>query len=131
MQRNNMFYAPTYLELKAQQTAVPRPYKALSRPRKGKGKRVQRHDAELELEIRWVQEKLEEDEVRRATEVVQEAGPQETEEEGGIECGCCFTEYPFVRSHVVSKVLTANAPSASHRTRWCSARRPISSARPA
>ena len=73
MQENNMLYAPTYLVLRQQQATVPQPYKRLTRARsKGKGKGVRRYDEELEAEMRWVQEKVEEEEVRRVTEVAEE-----------------------------------------------------------
>ncbi len=68
----------------------------MARPRhKGKGKRVQKHEAELEKELQWIREKLDEEEAKRAAEVEEEL---RLEEEGGIECGCCFSEYPFVRT---------------------------------
>ncbi|TBU39099.1 hypothetical protein BD309DRAFT_873009 [Dichomitus squalens] len=90
---HSMLYAPTYLELLAQQRRVPLPYKPMMRPRnKGKGKRVQKHDDELDLEMQWVRERLEEEEARRVAEAEEEA---RLKEEGGIECGCCFCEYPF------------------------------------
>ncbi|KAI0632604.1 hypothetical protein C8Q77DRAFT_1118443 [Trametes polyzona] len=92
-QQHSMLYAPTYLALRDQRSLNPPPYKAISRPRpKGKGKGVQLHDAVFVRERRWLMEKLEEEEAKKAAEVAEELKLQE---EGGIECGCCFTEYPF------------------------------------
>ncbi|KAI0691586.1 hypothetical protein C8Q76DRAFT_634530 [Earliella scabrosa] len=90
---HNALYAPTYLALQEQQASHAPPYKKMARGRtKGKGKRVQRHDPELEKEMQWIQEKREEEDAKRAAEIAEELRVQE---EGGIECGCCFSEYPF------------------------------------
>ncbi|KAI0713080.1 hypothetical protein C8T65DRAFT_739128 [Cerioporus squamosus] len=69
----NLLYAPTYLALVEQQ-------------------RSNKHDDDLEREMQWVREKLDEEEAKRAAELEEELRLQE---EGGIECGCCFSEYPF------------------------------------
>ncbi|KAH9856068.1 hypothetical protein C2E23DRAFT_809859 [Lenzites betulinus] len=91
--QNHMFYAPTFLALREHRTLQPLPYKPMSRPRpKGKGKAVDHLDEEFERELRWVQEKLEEDDTKKAAELAEE---RRLQEEGGIECGCCFSEYPF------------------------------------
>ncbi|RDX42329.1 hypothetical protein OH76DRAFT_1363022 [Lentinus brumalis] len=92
-QEHNLLYAPTYLALLEQQRSNAPPYRAMARPRhKGKGKRVQKHEDELEKEMQWIREKLDEEEAKRAAKVEEEL---RLEEEGGIECGCCFSEYPF------------------------------------
>ncbi|KAI8992736.1 hypothetical protein BD414DRAFT_482028 [Trametes punicea] len=89
----NWLYAPTFLALREHQALSPLPYKPITRPRpKGKGKAVAQHDEELEREIQWVREKVAEEEAKKAAEVAEELRLQE---EGGIECGCCFCEYPF------------------------------------
>ena len=122
---NNSLYAPAYLALRVQQRTVPLPYRPLARARsKGKGKRVQRRDEELEAEIRWVQETLEEEEVQHATQV---AEAEAEEEEGGIECGCCFTDYPFVSVPARHLTFHPSLVSPTHRTRWYSAPRLICS----
>ena len=91
---NNKLYAPTFLELRAQQQRVPLPYKPVARSRsKSKGKRVQQHNDELDREMRWVKERLDEEEAKRIAEAEEE---KQLQEEGGIECGCCFCVYPFV-----------------------------------
>ncbi|KAI0365836.1 hypothetical protein BV20DRAFT_1056111 [Pilatotrama ljubarskyi] len=93
--KNNSLYAPTFLALRTQRTLQPLPYKPITRPRpqpKAKGKAVAKHDEELEREVQWIQEKLDEEAALKAAE---EAEERRVQEEGGIECGCCFTEYPF------------------------------------
>ncbi|KAI0753809.1 hypothetical protein C8Q74DRAFT_1211250 [Fomes fomentarius] len=91
LKENNALYAPTYLVLRDQLRSNT--CKKMVRLRsKGKGKRVQRHDSEFDREVQWVKEKLSEEETKRAAEAVEELKMQE---EGGIECGCCFCEYPF------------------------------------
>ena len=121
----NALYAPTYLALLEQQRSNAPPYRMMSRPRhKGKGKHVQQQDDDLEREIQWVREKLEEEQAKRAAEVEEELRLQE---EGGIECGCCFSEYPFVRT--LYPVISTSLLTPIHRTRWCSAQRRTCSAR--
>ncbi|KAI0820517.1 hypothetical protein BC628DRAFT_1330161 [Trametes gibbosa] len=91
--QHRMFYAPTFLALRQHQTLQPLPYKPISRPRpKGKGKAVDHFDEEFERELGWVQETIEEEETKKAVELAEKRRMQE---EGGIECGCCFCEYPF------------------------------------
>ncbi|KAI0665506.1 hypothetical protein C8Q78DRAFT_986254 [Trametes maxima] len=90
---HGLLYAPTFLALREHRTLKPLPYKPVTRPRpKGKGKGIQQHDDEFERELQWVRAKLEEEEAKKAEEAAEELRLQE---EGGIECGCCFTEYPF------------------------------------
>ena len=45
--------------------------------------------------MQWVREKLDEEEAKGSAEVEEELRLQE---EDGIECGCCFSVYPFVRA---------------------------------
>ena len=56
---------------------------------------MQQQDADLEREMQWVREKLDEEEAKGSAEVEEELRLQE---EDGIECGCCFSVYPFVRA---------------------------------
>lgn len=93
---------------------------------KGKGKRVQRHDSEFDREIQWVKEMLNEEEAKRAAEVVQDLKMQE---EGGIECGCCFCEYPFVRGLGPTLALSRSLDdmTMTSRTRWCNVQKRTSS----
>ncbi|KAI9060384.1 hypothetical protein FKP32DRAFT_1595464 [Trametes sanguinea] len=90
---HNWLYAPAFLALREHQTLEPLPYRPITRPRpKGKGKAVALHDEELEKEMRWIREKIDEEESKKAAQLAEE---RRLEEEGGIECGCCFCEYPF------------------------------------
>lgn len=129
--QNNALYAPTYLELRQHQQQVPPPYKPMLRPRnKGKGKHVQKHDDELDREMAWVRQRLEDEEAKRTEAVEEEARMQA---EGGIECGCCFSENPFVSGLPVAVCLCVRLIEHHHygydRTRWCNAPRHICSAR--
>ena len=127
---HNALYAPTYLALQEQQASHAPPYKKMARARtKGKGKRVQKHDPELEKELQWIQEKQEEEDAKRAAEIAEELRVQE---EGGIECGCCFSEYPFVRTLLIASrpcPVNTRAAAPACRRRWCSAQRRTCSAR--
>ncbi|KAI0640872.1 hypothetical protein C8Q79DRAFT_1014714 [Trametes meyenii] len=90
---HSLLYAPTFLALREHRTRRPLPYKPVTRPRpKGKGKAVQQHDDEFERELQWVRAKVAEEEAKKAAEVAEE---DRLRSEGGIECGCCFSEYPF------------------------------------
>lgn len=90
----NRLYAPTYLLLLTERRNAAPPdeaatRKASSKKRRGKGKGVQRSDAEFDKERAWLLRKLLED---AATGI---NGAEEDEGEG-FECGCCFSNYPFV-----------------------------------
>ena len=64
---------------------------------KSKGKKVARQDPEFDRERHWLLQKLQEDaEVAAQITVIPE--DTLTAEGEGIECGCCFSSYPFVRS---------------------------------
>ena len=106
------------MRLREQQTLKSPPYKRMSRPRvMGKGKGVAQHDEELHKEIQWVREKISEEEAKKAAEVAEELKLQE---DGGIECGCCFCEYPFVRinsTHAVRFMTRSLCTVTSHRTK--------------
>jgi TRIAD3 protein (E3 ubiquitin-protein ligase RNF216) len=93
-------YAPTYLFLSAQEKRLqkednqePWPYSRKVKPytaSNGKGKAVLGEDPEFEAERAWILEQREEGKV-------QEEKEEEYEDNGdGIECGCCFSTYPFV-----------------------------------
>lgn len=86
---NNSLYAPTYLLLHEEAKIQPLPYKLKPETRHGKGKGVLRHDAELVKEMEWVQLRLQEEPSAQA------ADQGEEDEENSIECGCCFSIYPF------------------------------------
>jgi TRIAD3 protein (E3 ubiquitin-protein ligase RNF216) len=100
----NRLYAPTYFslqdqarqhqQLEQQNQVVIYPYTRRAIPfrpsRKGKGRAI--HDAEFEQERAWLLEELTKDVL-----AVAENANEEYEDCGdGIECGCCFSAYPFV-----------------------------------
>ena len=103
-------YAPTYLYLQKERRGaklpyVPEPHKKSKRrvSAKKKGKRkAALHDAEFLRERQWLLAKLAQDAAnvgKKPTVEVEGTSAQEIiEEMDGIECGCCFTEYPFVSS---------------------------------
>ncbi|KAH9942854.1 hypothetical protein B0H21DRAFT_511019 [Amylocystis lapponica] len=87
---HNGLYAPTHLFLREEAKHPELPYKRKHAGRSAKGKGVARTDEELEKEKAWLALRLQDAEGS--------AGPAPTEEhedEGEIECGCCFTSYPF------------------------------------
>jgi TRIAD3 protein (E3 ubiquitin-protein ligase RNF216) len=97
-------YAPTFFFLKDQdkqnqdhQDQNQLPYTRRATPfqpsKKGKSRAVQ--DAEFERERAWLVEKLAMDD----QEIAEKVNEEEYEDcEDGIECGCCFSTYPFVSS---------------------------------
>ncbi|KAJ3717653.1 hypothetical protein DFJ43DRAFT_789592 [Lentinula guzmanii] len=96
---NKGLYAPTHLHLaeeKARGTPFPYfPKKILYKP-PSKGKHRALEDAEFTRERAWLLEKLKENELKMDVAVAEQVNQQEYDECGdGIECGCCFTTYPF------------------------------------
>ncbi|KIY74350.1 hypothetical protein CYLTODRAFT_416193 [Cylindrobasidium torrendii FP15055 ss-10] len=89
LESNNGFYVPTFLWLKAQMERGVKVGDVLKAPRAvTKGKRCAREDIELEVEIEWL--------ARQSRHSEPAVIPDEEAEEGeGIECGCCFSDYPF------------------------------------
>ncbi|KAJ7591319.1 hypothetical protein C8J56DRAFT_935212 [Mycena floridula] len=92
------FYAPTHLqflqELEAFRAGAPLPYipKKGTAASKGKGKGKALQDDEFDRETEWLAQKL----IDRNIEKDEKVAEALLEEEGGgIECGCCFSEYPF------------------------------------
>ena len=101
-------YAPTYLYLQKERRGAKLPYvpelpknrkRRVSAKKKGKRKAAL-HDAEFLRERTWLLAKLAQDAANIGKEpAVEGTSAQEiVEEVDGIECGCCFTEYPFVSS---------------------------------
>ena len=83
------------------QAANPRPYRQNTHARTdahSKGKGIARSDPEFDRERKWIVRKLLERSVAKDSEVAEGLNEKEYEDAGaGIECGCCFTDYPFVR----------------------------------
>jgi E3 ubiquitin-protein ligase RNF216 len=82
-------------ERQQQNQAVKYPYTRRATPyhpsKKGKTRAI--HDAEFELERNWLIEELAKDD----QEIAEKINEEEYEDCGdGIECGCCFSTYPFV-----------------------------------
>lgn len=110
----NSLYAPTFLALRQQQGGIAShpvgddakagqgtPKRSSSR-KKGKGKEVQRSDGEFEAERAWLVRKLQEDDAASGGSPASEDDVGDGE---GFECGCCFTEYPFVSLYFCSLIL--------------------------
>ena len=91
-------YAPTWIALDAELGGLL-PYKPLLAPRSevaaGKGKAVQREDTDFDLEVAYIHQRRNRADAEAAEKLLEE---DRVDAEGaGIECGCCFTENPFVR----------------------------------
>lgn len=100
---HNTLYAPTYLFLSAQEKRLQKqdnqdiwPYSRKVTPfkaAKGKGKAVLTEDPQFEAERAWI---LEQSVEGKGGKVQEEGEEEEYEDNGdGIECGCCFSTYPF------------------------------------
>lgn len=87
-----------------------------------KGKTRALEDAEFTKEREWVKGESE----KQDHEVAEKINEEEYAENGdGIECGCCFSNVPFVsRFSSCCLQLTGRL----NRTKWCSAQKPICSA---
>lgn len=97
---NKSLYVPAHLYLREEQQRGPPftyvPKKTLYKP-SSKGKHRALEDAEFDQERAWLLEKLRGDDVKMDGAVAERVNQQEYEECGdGIECGCCFTTFPFV-----------------------------------
>ncbi|KAG6377314.1 hypothetical protein JVT61DRAFT_15103 [Boletus reticuloceps] len=94
---DNRFYAPTYLLLADELKKEPLPFKFKSTNSVvGKGKGKARQDPEFDREREWILLKVAELATEKDAELAAAVNEQEYENNGqGIECGCCFSEYPF------------------------------------
>ncbi|KAH7929949.1 hypothetical protein BV22DRAFT_1028918 [Leucogyrophana mollusca] len=93
---NNGFYAPAYFHLVEDQKKVPLPYKTKTAPSRTTGKGKAKHDPEFESEREWLVLKLQEDAAPNDAVLAEQMNEQEYKDTGdGIECGCCFSSYPF------------------------------------
>lgn len=133
------FYGPTYFFLKDQEgqnqelldlnQAVNLPYTRRVTPfqpsKKGKKREIQ--DPELEREHAWVLEEL----ARRDQQIAEKVNEEEYEVCGdGIECGCCFSEYPFV-GDPLETMSPLNLIPSRYRIRWFNVQKLTCSAIPA
>lgn len=96
LQENNNHYAPAHIALQADASAAKRPYTKKQNPYRPKGKGAMVQDPELDLEIAFIQNKQQDDAVKDDEALAEQLNEEEYETNGdGIECGCCFTDYPF------------------------------------
>ncbi|KAL4266826.1 RING-type domain-containing protein [Pleurotus pulmonarius] len=91
----NGLYVPAYLQLLVNSKLPIRPYKQKVIAYRPKGKAPLVEDPDFTAEREWLVHKLQE-----GTLVPVEAGSSQQpitpdDIEDGIECGCCFTSYPF------------------------------------
>ncbi|KAJ7343378.1 hypothetical protein DFH08DRAFT_872523 [Mycena albidolilacea] len=86
---HHSLYAPTYIFLAEEKRGPVLPYTPKTIPSRlpAKGKRKALQDAEFEQEREWIQSRVQVDII----DLEEESG----ECEDGIECGCCFSNYPF------------------------------------
>ena len=85
----------------------------------------------LEAELAGVgNEKEVVDEEKEAVDAVMDDDGEEEEDGNGIECQCCFADYPFVRSLMIhlSSSLTLSPPTSP---KWFNVPKLTSSAQPA
>ncbi|KIJ59963.1 hypothetical protein HYDPIDRAFT_139939 [Hydnomerulius pinastri MD-312] len=93
---DNRFYAPTYILLSDELKQTPQPFRLKSTNSVVSGKGKAKHDPEFDKEREWVLLKAQEIAVGKDASLAEELGEQEYEDNGeGIECGCCFSSYPF------------------------------------
>ena len=99
--RHNSLYAPTYIALDKELGSGNLLHKPLQNPRsdhtQSKGKGVQREDADFVLELAFIRQRRTRSDEVFAQQLLKDDDVV-PEEASGIECGCCFTENPFVRS---------------------------------
>ncbi|KAJ8487522.1 hypothetical protein ONZ45_g14302 [Pleurotus djamor] len=96
------FYVPTVLELRRQGQLTTPPYRKKTVPYRSKGKLNPASNPDFLQELEWLRSRKEEEkDVIFPAASSSNAGSGSTssapaiEEEGGIDCGCCFTAYPF------------------------------------
>ena len=112
------FYALAFFALLAERKDGKLPCKARSERdlAKGKEKALSHSDEAFEEERAWVVAKAQEDAEHADAALAEKLNEQEYEAAGdGIECGCCFSVYPFVS--IAFRTPTHAADSRSCRTR--------------
>lgn len=94
---NNALYAPTHLFLdEEKKTKKPLPYNTKTTPSRVTGKSKAKQDPEFDKEKEWLLLKLQGNVTLNDAQVAEEMNEQEYDCDDGIECGCCFSTYPFV-----------------------------------
>ncbi|KIJ11696.1 hypothetical protein PAXINDRAFT_84162 [Paxillus involutus ATCC 200175] len=92
----NRFYAPTYFLLSEELKRDHLPFKLKSTNSVISGKGKSRQDLEFNKEREWVLLKAQELATGKDAALADELNEEEYEDNGeGIECGCCFSSYPF------------------------------------
>jgi TRIAD3 protein (E3 ubiquitin-protein ligase RNF216) len=95
LKSNNRLYAPTWIYLDDQRKKGKLPKGTHPSVLKGKGKATAVEDAHFEAERKWI---LEYQQTKPTIIDVDPPVEEEVDESGeGIECGCCFASYSFVR----------------------------------
>ncbi|KAF7363529.1 hypothetical protein MSAN_01009400 [Mycena sanguinolenta] len=86
---HHSLYAPTHIFLEEERKGGVLPYTPKTVPSRlpAKGKRKALHDAEFDKERGWIQSRAQPEPVAEES--------QSGDCEDGIECGCCFADYPF------------------------------------
>ncbi|KAF7338212.1 hypothetical protein MVEN_02046300 [Mycena venus] len=87
---HHCLYAPTHIFLEEEKNGggvLRYTPKTIPSRLPAKGKRKALHDAEFEKEREWIKSRVEKEPV--------EVEEESAECEDGIECGCCFSNYPF------------------------------------
>ncbi|KII87947.1 hypothetical protein PLICRDRAFT_176699 [Plicaturopsis crispa FD-325 SS-3] len=93
---NNSLYAPTYIFLEEEKKNGPATYVTKTQPSRVTGKGKAMSDPEFDKERQWLLLKQQEATIKADEAAAEELNEQEYEECGdGIECGCCFSTYPF------------------------------------
>jgi TRIAD3 protein (E3 ubiquitin-protein ligase RNF216) len=101
----NALYAPTHLFLTEEKEKKPLPYNIKTVPSRVTGKGKAKHDPEFDKEKEWLQLTLQGNAALNDAQVAEEVNDQEYEDCGdGIECGCCFSTYPFVKLFPPSRI---------------------------
>ncbi|KAJ6547672.1 hypothetical protein B0H19DRAFT_1212188 [Mycena capillaripes] len=93
---HHSLYAPTYIFLEEQKRlggALPYTLKTIPSRPPAKGKHKALNDLEFEKERDWILSRADEDSKEKDQVPVAVEEPGDCED--GIECGCCFSNYPF------------------------------------
>jgi TRIAD3 protein (E3 ubiquitin-protein ligase RNF216) len=94
---NNALYSPTYLFLTEEKKKKRLPYNTKTIPSRVTGKGKAKQDPAFDEEREWLMLKLQREVALIDAEVAEQVNEQEYEDcVDGIECGCCFSTYPFV-----------------------------------
>jgi E3 ubiquitin-protein ligase RNF216 len=103
---NNTLYAPTHIFLASEIKAGNLSYKRKTVPTRPKGKGKEKQEANFEAERRWLLSRLQNEVAKNDTTVAAQV-PSDEDVLDGIECGCCFADYSFVRAALLSLLLLA------------------------